>query len=362
VIICANTLSPRSDPGMADCSDDFRAAASAAAGRADELQAAAKAALFEAARATALADLSDARAACEREVAERRAALCVETATARAALRVDRLRESAVAGLEEDNARLRKDLADMRLSLSEDVRRCGEFEHDTTNFPGRLLAALQQTLPFCTARELAVTGSVCSGLRIETQNQCLWEVLCRRSYPSLELANCRNFRATFVSHAFSARSRRREIEWTEFASEACLTIEELRDKQKALPRSVMWALPHPLPKKENVVTSDFFSLGPLKERRISFYPRGDGSADNGQCSLYLSLNRGVEVSASIMLNGVHMQTLNRTVGQHAKQLGWGFANFAPAPPRTAPVEIVIEFQILRRRGAATPFDFHDVYA
>merc|ERR1712129_509747 len=61
--------------------------------------------------------------------------------------------------------------------------------------------------------------------------------------------------------------------------------------------------------KGQAMYSRIFTWGKLKDCYVEFYPKGDSSADSGQCSLFLFLTRGVEVEVDILLNGALARTL-----------------------------------------------------
>lgn len=339
--------------------------AAAASERARDLQAAAEEAMMQAARASALAELAETRADCDRWVAQRLAALSVEEATTRAALRLDRLQHGRVAGLEQEVAALQAELAATRQSLSAARARCGELEHalasrahtassDRVTRAARTLSAWRRCLAFSDQRELAVTAATCRDLRLEAQSEGLWELLCRKKLGPAQLTGCTNFRAAAVSRAFTALS-------DAYLDSYMALAEALPPLAEAMPRSVLWTvdLPGKL-KKGTYFTSPSFTLGPLTESYILFYPRGDELATSGQCSLYIGMAKGVEVVVDILLNGVHVKTLKHHHGKKRKLEPMGFASLAPAPSPLK-VEVVLRFKVVRSYGYTIPFSCHDVY-
>eukprot|EP00930_Biecheleria_cincta_P059411 TRINITY_DN45158_c0_g1_i1.p1 TRINITY_DN45158_c0_g1~~TRINITY_DN45158_c0_g1_i1.p1 ORF type:complete len:176 (+),score=19.11 TRINITY_DN45158_c0_g1_i1:156-683(+) len=147
----------------------------------------------------------------------------------------------------------------------------------------------------------------------------------------------------------------------EFVEKALTIICPLQEVQQAMPRSVIWNLQVNHSQRKQGIGSPYFTLGPLVDSYLMFYPSGDEDADKGQCSLYLSINRGVEVKVDLCIDGVKAATLEHKVGKRAKTgCLWGFSNFGCAPTFTF-VVISLSFHVLRNNGSECPFDFHDVY-
>lgn len=383
-------------PAESPAGHNLRAEAAVAAGRAEELRIAAAAALHDAARATALAELADARAACERTAAEQRAKAAeenarsrAEVASARAALKSDRLREEQLQRLDQEATQLRRDLAEARSALAEAVGRCGRLEgallrrstgptvvertirddSPVAVFQVPALDAWRRALLYLPARELALVSATCSDLRVEAQNDWLWELVCRETYPlaDVKLAHCTNFRAAHISTLSAAALLRRERllrQTSEHAAEKerMLTdvVDTLKPLKAAVPRSVLWTSQISEQQEDGKITSPLFNLGPLRNSYMEFYPDGDEDSDEGQCSLFLSLARGVEVEVYIWLNDVHVKTLRTAVGKKANPSLWGFSNLATAP-KLHMVDVILEFHSLHHSGGRVPFDFYDVY-
>mmetsp|Transcript_128138 Transcript_128138/g.255875 ORF Transcript_128138/g.255875 Transcript_128138/m.255875 type:complete len:221 (-) Transcript_128138:33-695(-) len=202
---------------MTSSSETLCSVAEAAEVCARELQAAASAAIFEAARARAIADLAQEYDDCHRQVASLCATLCVEIASARAALNVDRLQHDAVVALEMEVASLRHDLADGRACLASKAMQWEHpqsiIDHRRTDLNGMDSAASLEdraqgwrcVLRFADEADLSKTAVACTGLRIEAENDGLWELLCRKQLVHDALQHCSNFRIVLLSRSCSRR-------------------------------------------------------------------------------------------------------------------------------------------------------------
>lgn len=352
---------------MAGNSDDLRAAAIEATDQADELHKELRAVHLKAARAIALAELADDRASFEREMAEREAAFCAGITSARAALEEDRLREGAVAELEEEVCMLKQQLKVSRQTFSETLARCKQLEdallqrQRSAHVRGESthsvnIAAWRTSLCFCTARDLTVVATACSELRVAAQRDELWESLSYKMFAPAELLNCSNFRAAVLARKYADNLQQVSTS----LSVVLPQLSELsRMVKEEMPRTVCWAPNISKVKKGTCLQSPYFDLHCLRNSYIEFYPKGDDEAEAGQCSLYLNVSKGMQVDVSIFLDDVHVNTLQHRVGKKAKCMLWGFTDLAPAP-RSQEVSIVLSFNELHANLGRCPFDTHDI--